>query len=306
MNEAWRELYPFKSNYLDLNGHQYHYVDEGPTNGMGDAAPMLMVHGNPTWSFYYRNFLTAFGGEHRVVAPDHIGCGLSDNTADFPYTLQAHTDNLVALIEKLDLQNITLLVHDWGGAIGLGAAVRLRERFSRLVMFNTGAFPPPFVPFRIRVCRTPVLGKLAVQGLNMFAKPALTMAVEKKDSLSPTERAGLIAPYDSWKARRAVYRFVADIPFTKRHPTWKTLEDLEANLPTLADLPAAMIWGMKDWCFTPACMDRLLKSLPNAETHKFEDSGHYVIEDSPEETISIVREFMKRHPLEHEPTGASV
>jgi len=293
-HDDWRSLYPYESNFLEIQGLQYHYVDQGDPS----SKPLLMVHGNPTWSFYWRNLINAFSDRYRTIAPDHVGCGLSEKSADFPYTLQSHIDNLVALIERLDLSQVTLLVHDWGGAIGLGAALRASDRIARLVLFNTGAFPPPFIPHRIRACRMPVLGRLAVQGFNLFARPALTMAMEHPARLSPAARAGLIAPYDSWTNRRAVYRFVADIPLTKRHPTYQTLVDIEQGLPSLKHLPATMIWGMKDWCFTPECLDRLLESLPNAEAHRLADAGHYVIEDETEKVIELVDAFLEQHPLD--------
>ncbi|MEQ8790473.1 MAG: alpha/beta fold hydrolase [Pirellulaceae bacterium] len=289
--DDWRSLYPFESHEMRLGPLRYHYVDEG------QGEPLLMVHGNPTWSFYWRNIVFAFRDTHRAVAVDHIGCGLSDKPTDYEYTLERHTENLVALIEHLDLTNITLLVHDWGGAIGLGAAVRLPQRFARLVIFNTGAFPPPYVPLRIRLCRTPLLGKIALQRGNLFARAALSMATAKPERMTPAVRQGLLAPYDNWDHRTAIYRFVCDIPFTRRHPTWETLEDLEAKLPTLADRPVQLIWGMQDWCFTPQCLDRLQAIFPNAEVHRLADAGHYVIEDAHEAITPLLRSFLERHPL---------
>jgi haloalkane dehalogenase len=288
MAADWRRLYPFDSHELRLGNLRYHYLDEGA------GPPLLMVHGNPTWSFYWRNLVTAFREEYRVVAPDHIGCGLSDKPGGYPYCLARHTDNLVHLIEDLDLSGLTLLVHDWGGAIGLGAALRVPRRVARLVLFNTGAYPPPFVPWRILACRFPVLGRWAIRRLNLFARAALRMAVCHQDRLTPAVRAGLLAPYDSWEHRVALYRFVADIPLTRRHPTWQTLADLERRLPTLADRPVQAIWGLRDWCFTTACLDRLLVAFPQAEVHRLADAGHYVVEDADERIILLVREFLGR------------
>jgi pimeloyl-ACP methyl ester carboxylesterase len=150
--DDWRGLYPFCSRHLMLDGLRLHYLDEG------HGEPLLMVHGNPTWSFYWRNLILGLRGDWRAVVPDHIGCGLSDKPQRYAYCLRQHIDNLVRLVESLELRNISLLGHDWGGAIGLGTALRLPDRFARLVLFNTGAFPPPFVPWRIRLCRLPWLG----------------------------------------------------------------------------------------------------------------------------------------------------
>jgi cis-3-alkyl-4-acyloxetan-2-one decarboxylase len=287
---AWKALYPFQSHALQLDALRYHYLDEG------SGLPLLMVHGNPTWSFYWRNLVTAFAGRYRAVVPDHIGCGLSDKPQRYQYRLTQHIDNLVRLIEHLDLSRVTLLVHDWGGAIGLGAALRVPQRVSRLVLFNTGAFPPPFIPLRIRICRMPWLGAWAVRGGNLFARAALRMAVEHHQRMTPEVRAGLLAPYDRWENRIAIQRFVEDIPRTSRHPTWQTLAEIERGLPSLAERPALMIWGMRDWCFTPACLERLRGSLPGAEVHRLQDAGHYVIEDAHERIVPLVAEFLERNP----------
>ena len=134
MTVDWRQLYPFASHTLPLGSWRYHYLDEG------SGEPLLMVHGNPTWSFYWRNLILAFRDRYRVVAPDHMGCGWSDKPQAYPYCLSTHIANLVQLIEHLDLRAVTLLVHDWGGPIGLGAALRVPDRIARLVLFNTGAF----------------------------------------------------------------------------------------------------------------------------------------------------------------------
>jgi pimeloyl-ACP methyl ester carboxylesterase len=282
----WRRLYPFESNFWSLGEHRLHYLDEG------HGEPLLMVHGNPTWSFYWRNLVLAFRDQYRTVVPDHIGCGLSDKPQHYPYSLSQHIENLTNLVEHLDLSDITLLVHDWGGAIGLGTALAMPERFKRLIVFNTGAFPPPFIPFRIRICRTPILGTLAMRGLNVFARAALTMATEKPERMTDDVRSGFLAPYDNWSHRIAVQRFVQDIPASASQPTWQRLADIEQRLPTLADRPVQMIWGMRDWCFTPECLERLSKSLPGAEVHRFADAGHYVVEDAHERIVPIVRDFL--------------
>lgn len=289
--EDWRSLYPFASHHLSLDGHRYHYVDEGA------GQPLLFVHGNPTWSFYWRQLISGLSDQHRTIAVDHLGCGLSDKPQRYAYMLAQHIENLVALVERLELHDVTLLVHDWGGAIGLGTALRLPDRFARIVLFNTGAFPPPFVPLRIRMCRTPLLGTWAMRGANVFARAALTMATEKPERMTPAVRAGLLAPYDNWRNRVAIDRFVHDIPLTRRHPTWQLLETIEAGLPSLANRPTQMIWGMRDWCFRPSCLERLLQSFPEAEVHRLEDAGHYVIEDAAERIVPLVQAFLARHPV---------
>ena len=167
--------------------------------------PVLMVHGNPTWSFYWRRMIGSLSPNRRVVAVDHLGCGLSDKPVDHEYCLQNHIDNLCALIDQLDLKNVTLMAHDWGGSIGLGALLARKERFKKIVLFNTGAFPPPYIPFRIRVCRWPLIGKLGVQGLNLFARAATFMATEQKGGLPKRIAQGMLAPYDNWNNRCLLY-----------------------------------------------------------------------------------------------------
>jgi cis-3-alkyl-4-acyloxetan-2-one decarboxylase len=291
MSVAWRSLYPFTSHELSLGAWRYHYVDEGA------GEPLVMVHGNPTWSFYFRQLISAFRDRYRVLAPDHLGCGLSDKPQDYPYCLATHTANLVQFLERLELRGVTLLVHDWGGAIGLGAALQVPERVACLVLFNTGAFPPPFIPWRIRVCRFPGCGTWAIRRWNLFARAALRMAVHKHERMTSTVRAGLLAPYDSWEHRVAIDRFVADIPASPRHPTWQVLADLERGLPSLADRPIQLIWGLRDWCFRPNCLDRFEQLFPAAEVHRLPDAGHYVIEDAHEQIVPFVERFLDSHPL---------
>jgi haloalkane dehalogenase len=284
----WRSLYPFESRWLDLGSHRYHYVDEG----QGDV--LLLVHGNPTWSFYWRNLIKALSPRYRVIAVDHMGCGLSDKPREYPYRLDQHVVNLRQLIERLDLKGITLFGHDWGGPIGLGTAVALSDRFARFVMFNTAAFRSDRMPLRIRVCRTPVLGRLAVQGLNAFARGALRMAVAHPERLTGDVRAGILAPYDSWAHRQAIYRFVEDIPMSITHPSYTALCSIEWKLHELTDRPWLFVWGMRDWCFTPDFLERLLSFVPNAEVHRLADAGHWVIEDAWEQVVPIVEQFLAR------------
>lgn len=286
----WRSLYPFASNYLTLPQARYHYVDQG------QGQPLLMVHGNPTWSFYWRHLIQQFSGDYRTIAVDHVGCGLSDKPQNYNYCLEQHVENLVALIDTLDLQEITLLVHDWGGAIGLGAALKRPERVERLVLFNTGAFPPPYCPWRIRACRWPVVGPLGVRYFNLFARAALTMATEKPERFTPEVCAGLLAPYDNWNNRVAIQRFVDDIPLSPRHRTYAVLKRMEEELPSLADRPIQLIWGAQDWCFQLECLERFQTYWPTARATIFSDAGHYVVEDASERIEPLLRDFLTEQP----------
>jgi cis-3-alkyl-4-acyloxetan-2-one decarboxylase len=287
----WRPLYPFSSHYLSIDGRQMHYVDEGR------GSTLLLVHGNPTWSFHWRNLIVGLRSIGRLVAPDHIGCGLSDKPQSYNYRLAQHIANLVEFIDRLDLREITLVAQDWGGAIGLGAALRRQDRFARFVLFNTAAFRSTSMPWRIRICRTPLLGTLAIRGMNAFVRAALRIAVERPDRLTPVIRAGIAAPYDTWANRIAIDRFVKDIPLAPGHPSYQTLADIEHGLPQLAGKPIQFIWGMRDWCFTPAFLDRFLEFFPRAAVHRLADAGHWVLEDAPERIVPLVQRFLhEAHP----------
>src|SRR5690606_14034462 len=207
------KLYPFRGHFLTVEQEQLHYLDEGS----GD--PVLMLHGNPTWSFYYRNLVRDLRGRFRCVVPDHIGCGFSSKPQHYPYTLARHILNVERLVEDLDLRKITLVVHDWGGAIGMGFAVRNPERISRIVVLNTAAFLSRRIPWRINICRVPGLGALIIRGFNGFAGPAVFMATKKPGGLPREVARGFLLPYRSWGNRVANLRFVQDIPMSPRHPT---------------------------------------------------------------------------------------
>jgi cis-3-alkyl-4-acyloxetan-2-one decarboxylase len=286
---AVRAEYPFASHFLDLDGNRYHYVDEG----VGE--PLLFVHGNPTWSFAWRNLIKELSPGYRTIAVDHIGCGLSDKPQRYRYMLDQHIANLCRLVETLDLRRVTLVAHDWGGAIGMGAAGRMPERFARFVLMNTGAFRSTRIPLRIAACRIPVFGPLAVRGLNAFARAALTMAVEKPERMTSAVRAGYLWPYGNWRDRIATLRFVEDIPLRPSHPSYGTLVEVEENLSRFRQLPMLLVWGERDWCFTTDFLREFEKRFPQAETLRLPDAGHYVFEDAGERLVPRVREFLAAH-----------
>lgn len=283
--------YPFAAHYHTVPGGRLHYVAEG------QGAPILFVHGNPTWSYAWRKLIQHFSPTHRAIAIDHLGCGFSDKPQTYDYCLRNHCDNLQSLIEHLDLRNITLVVHDWGGAIGLGTATRMPERFARLVVCNTAAFRSQRMPLRIAACRWPIVGALGVRGFNLFARAALWMATETRAQWTPAMRHGYLAPYDSWAHRVAIQRFVEDIPLSPRHPSYQTLLDIENGLERLRSLPMLLAWGEKDWCFSPAFREEFQQRFPHAEVTKYEAAGHYVFEDARDQLIARIETFLAGHPL---------
>jgi len=286
---SWREQYPFSSHYLPLEGARLHYLDEGPR----DAPVVVMLHGNPTWSFYWRTLIPGVSQTHRVIVPDHIGCGLSDKPQDYPYTLEQHICNLAALLAHLDVRNVTLLMHDWGGGIGMGYATRHPDNIARLIACNTSAFFEPVLYWPIKLARWPVLGDVALRGFNAFALAALVSGTAQRRRFTPTVRAGYLAPYRSWRDRVAILRFVQDIPMEAGHPTRQTIDEIESRLPLLRDKPLRLFWGARDPVFT---VDTFLagwrKRFPEAQATVFEDAGHYVIEDAHERILPLLLEFL--------------
>jgi cis-3-alkyl-4-acyloxetan-2-one decarboxylase len=283
--------YPFPSKFLDLDGVRYHYIDEG----RGET--LLCVHGNPTWSFAWRNFIKDLSRDYRVVAIDHVGCGFSDKPQNYEYRLAKHIDNLSRFIVGLDLTKVTLLGHDWGGAIGMGVAGALPDRFARLVLFNTAAYRSQQIPWRIAVCRWPILGPVGVRGLNLFARAALTMAVSRRERMTAGVRAGFLAPYGNWRDRVAILRFVEDIPLSPAHPSYATLVTIEERLALFRKTPMLLVWGMRDWCFTPSFLEEFERRFPAAEVLRLPAAGHYVFEDAWDEIIPRLRTFLEAHRL---------
>ena len=287
----WRSLYPFQSHEVTLDGLRYHYLDEG------SGPVLLMVHGNPTWSFYWRNLILALRGRFRIVAVDHIGCGLSDKppAIAYSYRLARRVADLGQLIEKLDLRQMTLVAHDWGGAIGMGAAVAAPERFARFVLMNTAAFRMAHCPWPIHLCHLPGFGPLAVQGLNLFVRTALRTTVCKRERMTPAVKAGYLAPYDSWANRVAVLRFVLDIPLSPAHPSYQTLTDIEKGLARFR-APICLIWGMRDWCFTPAVSRSVYRVLPAGRGASAGRRRPLCRGRRPRTDRPVDRGFRRRHP----------
>lgn len=290
--DAFKELYPYAQHWLDLDGVKMNYVDEGPK----DAPVLVMSHGNPTWSFYYRNLIEAFKEEYRVIVPDHVGCGFSDKPQRYDYTLEQHIQNLEKLIDYLGLKDVNLIMHDWGGGIASGYATRHPENVRSFVAFNTSGFNVKALPLSIKICRIPVFGDVMLRGFNAFALIALYAGVEKP--LPKAVKKGLIAPYGNWHDRIAILRFVQDIPWEKNHPTCETIDEIEAKLPLLAEKPMMFLWGAKDFVFTVEdFLNRWLEKFPQANVHVYEDAGHYVVEDAIDAIIPDLYAFYKEQGI---------
>ena len=289
-------LFPFKRNYLDRNGQKYHYVNEG------QGSPVIMLHGNPSWSFYYRNLIATLKVNHQCIVPDHIGCGLSDkpDDIDYDYTLVKRIDDLEALLEHLNVtEDITLVVHDWGGMIGLGYAARYPDRIKRLVILNTGAFnlpeSKPF-PWALKACQNSILGAPLVRGLNAFSGIASYIGVKRKP-MPKDIRQAYVMPFNNWKNRISTLRFVEDIPLKESDRNYQLINEIDENLKNLQHIPTIICWGLLDFIFDKHFLDVWKIKMPHAEIHEFEDCGHYILEDASEQVVPLIQDFLGNHPL---------
>lgn len=283
-----RTLYPFEpKSTTTAGGAKLSFLDEGPR---GDEA-VLMLHGNPTWSFFYRDVVRALSPSLRCIVPDHVGMGLSEKPENYDYSLGTRIADIEALVVSLGLKRIHLIVHDWGGAIGFGFATRHPEMIGRIVILNTAAFFSTHIPKRIALCRAGLFGKVLVCGLNGFAGPAAWMSTVRP--LAPDVKRGFLFPYDSWANRVAVHRFVQDIPMCANHATRPVLDAIEAKLPLLADREKMILWGGRDFCFNDHFLARWREIFPQAPVHRYADAGHYVLEDAGTDARQRICDFLK-------------
>jgi len=289
--EGFEDLYPFDSHFLNIDGHDLHYIDEGK------GKPVIMVHGNPTWSFYYRNQVKNLSATHRCIVPDHIGCGFSDKPDEksYHYTLKSRVSDLDRLINHLDIKDkINLIVHDWGGMIGLAWAIDHMDRIDKIVITNTSGFFLPHdknLPLRLWLIKNLAWFAIpAVLGLNVFSRGALTLASE--NGLSEKVKKGLVAPYNSWKNRIATLKFVQDIPISEKDESYNIVDHVDKHLTRLDDSKLLFLWGAKDFVFDLTFYNEFKRRFPNARTTVFQDASHYLFEDKPEETGRLIKDFL--------------
>jgi pimeloyl-ACP methyl ester carboxylesterase len=284
-------IYPFAGKFFMRGSLRLHYLDEG------EGETVVLLHGNPTWSIYYRSLVLALRGSFRLIVPDHIGMGLSDKPDDsrYSYRLQSRIDDLEALLEAIapDRQ-VTLVLHDWGGMIGMGWGARNAERVRRIVLLNTAAFHMPGrmrLPLMLSVVRDTPAGPVLVRGFNAFSRIAARVCCTRKP-MSPELRDAYCAPYDSWAHRIATLRFVQDIPLQPADPSYALVGSIEESLSRFSKTPVLICWGDRDFVFTPGVLRDWIKRWPHAQVHRFADCGHYVLEDAPLEIEGLVRDFL--------------
>jgi haloalkane dehalogenase len=286
--EHLRTCYPFEPHWQRLEHGRMHYVDTG---GTGEV--LLLLHGNPTWSFLWRDLIRSLALQgFRCIAPDHLGMGLSEKPERF-FRLADRIAHIETLLNALNIERYHLGVHDWGGPIGFGVAVRQPERVGKILVTNTAAFPLPAgaLPRRIALCRNPRLGAFVVRALNGFAWPATYMAA--KHGLSNIVRAGYLAPYDTWAARGAIARFIQDAPIEADHPSRPVLQEIGDGLTKLRDKPMLIAWGGRDFCFNDARLDEWKHRFPEALIRYQAKAGHYVLEDAADILIPEIRTFFE-------------
>ena len=291
-------LYPFRSRFVTVGrgtatggtrGHRMHYVDEG-------SGPVVVcLHGNPTWGFLFRNLIAALRDDFRVIVPDHIGCGLSDQPGDVCFRAGDRIGHLEDLLAELGVGRFSLVMHDWGGPLGTGLAVRRPADVERLVYFNTTLAEMALLPGMIRRAAAPVIGRLLTQDTMQFLKLLTSFGVVQ--AMPEEVKRGYLRPYRSRAGRRAIWGFVQDIPFSPSHPTAPLMDDMVARLPALADTPVKIIWGMKDPCFHPGILRQVAARFPQAEVVRVPDASHLVLEDAPGRSIAAVREFLGPAPV---------
>lgn len=260
-----------------------HYVDEG------DGDPLVMVHGTPTWSFLYRHLIRELSRDHRVIAVDHLGFGLSDKPAHGDYRPQALAHDLAAVIERLDLQRMTLVLHDFGGPIGLSYALAHPRRVRALVLFNTWMWSLRGTPAeRISRFMSGPVGRWLYTRANLSPRFLLKAAFGEKRTLTRPIHRHYTGPFPTPASRRAPWVFARELMGSSE---W--FEHLWDQREAILDLPALVLWGMRDPAFTPRELERWKGALRNARFVEFPAAGHFVQEEAPAEAAREIREFLQ-------------
>jgi pimeloyl-ACP methyl ester carboxylesterase len=280
--------FPFRPHFALLGGHRLHYVDEG----RGD--PVVLLHGNPTWGYLYRKFVRPLAATGRVIVPDHLGFGKSDKPLEARFRLEDRIQQLDALLlDRLDLRNITLVVHEWGGPIGLGFAVRNPSRVRALIIANSWCHGLPegtrLSPL-LEQFRLPGLGEALVQGLNLGVEGMIPAGIHRKARITEELLHAYRAPFPDYNSRRHILDLARDIPAGERHPSFATIAAIAERLPAL-EARALIVRGEED-PFYGALETPWSKLLRHEEVRTIEEAGHYPQEDAPAEVLALLEEFL--------------
>ena len=281
------DMYPFESRFFaPPPDHRMHYVDEG------EGEPLVFVHGNPAWSFQFRHPIRELRSEYRCLAPDHIGFGLSSRSGrSGDHHPESHASRFAALLEHLDLRDITLFMTDWGGPIGLDFARKHPERVKRLVIANTWCWPVGddfhFKSFSFLMSSR--IGQYLMRRHNMFVNWLIPKAVGDRSVLTRE----IMAHYRNAQPSRAARAASASLPgYIVGASDW--LLSIWEERAAFADKPGLILWGLKDIAFRRKELERWKCALPDHEVHEFEDCGHYLPEEAPDRVVSALRTFMRR------------
>lgn len=292
-DETFEGLFPFAPNYYSHQGLDMHYVDEG------SGEPVVMVHGDPTWGFLYRNFISPLSQHYRCIVPDQMGMGKSAIPQEKSlYRLEQHRANLEALLLHLNVYNSTLVLHDWGGPVGLGFATRHPERIKRLVLMNTWAFAPwpggP-LPRMLELIRSE-RGEAFVLKKNGYLEPALLGTTYHQEKLTTTIMEAYRAPFPTPEARLAMLCWSRDIPVQETDVSYAEMKQIERGLPQFSEIPILLVWGMQDPVLSTTVLSRWQQLYPHATTYELEDASHFLQEDAPERIVQWIETFMKANP----------
>lgn len=292
-DETFVGLFPFAPRYYTHNGLDIHYVDEGSRES-GEA--VVMVHGDPTWGFLYRNFIPSLSQRFRCIVPDQMGMGKSAVPQERAlYRLEQHVANLEGLLLHLDLHDITLVLHDWGGPVGLGFATRHPERIKRLVLMNTWAFaawPGGAFPRLLEIIRSE-RGEAFVLKKNGYLEPALLGTTFHKEKLTANVLDAYRAPFPTPESRLAMLCWSRDIPVQESDVSYAEMKRIEDGLAQFSATPILLVWGMQDPVLSAAVLQHWQQLYPHATTHEIEDAGHFLQEDAPERIVQWIEAFMK-------------
>ena len=292
-DETFEGTFPFAPHYHPIEGVDMHFVDEG------SGEPVVMVHGDPTWGYLYRNFIPVLSQRRRCVVPDQMGMGKSANPQERSlYRLQQHRANLEALLLHLDLHDITLVLHDWGGPVGLGVATRHPERIKRLVLMNTWAFAPwPGGPFpRLLELIRSERGEAFVLQKNGYLEPALRGTTYHSEQLTKIVMEAYRAPYPTPESRLALLCWSRDIPVQETDVSYAEMKQIEQGLSQFSRTPILLVWGMKDPVLSVSVLHRWQQLYPHATTHELEDASHFLQEDAPERIVQWIEAFLDANP----------
>ena len=277
----FRSMFPYRSRYFQFGPHKVHYVDEG------SGPVLILMHACPMWVFAFRHIIRDFSMNHRVIAIDQIGLGLSDKPHDLDYRLEMHIEMLESFIVQNGLKDITFITHGRGSSIAVGYAVRNPEQVRAFIVMNAMDFSDFALPLRLQLSRINWLEDFLLRRCKlmfwelMFAPKLLRECYE--------------LPFRKPEDYNAIKRFVEDIPCGPDSDSAMSMYEIEAGLWLLRDKPTAIFWAKHDWLYGKKCLRHWKKYFPEAELHILKKSGRYLLEDSPEHLNDLIRDFLERN-----------